>query len=85
MKLLVDLRDTGRCVLVSTHRLDIAERIADALLVLSDGEVVFSGTGAQFARAGLPSPGKTAFEAAFAAVSTAGGRAPMAEWDGTST
>lgn len=85
MKLLVDLRDTGRCVLVSTHRLDIAERIADALLVLSDGEVVFSGTGAQFARTGLPSPGKTAFEAAFAAVSTAGGRAPMAEWDGTST
>ena len=85
MKLLVDLRDTGHCVLVSTHRLDIAERIADALLVLSDGEVVFSGTGAQFARTGVPSPGKTAFETAFAAVSTAGGRAPMAEWDGTST
>ena len=85
MSLMEQLRDQGCCVLVSTHRLDIAERVADELLVLDHGELVFSGTPTQFVRLGEPSPDKTAFEAAFAAVSRRSDSRPrLAEFDGTS-
>ncbi|MDO4899898.1 hypothetical protein [Actinomyces sp.] len=72
-------------MLVSTHRLDIAERVADELVVLDHGRLVFSGTPAQFMRLGDTSDGKTAFEAAFAAVSHRSASRPrLAEFDGTS-
>lgn len=83
MSLVEQLRDQGRCVLVSTHRLDIAERVADELLVLDHGELVFSGTPTQFMRLGDTSGEKTAFEAAFAAVShRTDSRPRLAELDG---
>jgi len=39
-----DLRDTGVCVVVTTHELDEAERIADDVLILDHGRVVARGT-----------------------------------------
>ena len=39
-----ELRDTGCCVIVATHELDEAERIADDVLVFHRGNVVASGT-----------------------------------------
>ncbi|WP_233188126.1 ABC transporter ATP-binding protein [Actinomyces qiguomingii] len=85
MFLVEQLRDQGRCVLVSTHRLDIAERVADELIVLDHGELVFSGTPAQFIRLGDASGERTAFEAAFAAVShRTASRPRLADFDGMS-
>ncbi|MBE6482821.1 MAG: ABC transporter ATP-binding protein [Actinomyces ruminicola] len=84
MLLVEQLRDQGRCVLVSTHRLDIAERVADELIVLDHGRLVFSGTPVQLVRLGTAADGKTAFEAAFAAVSRSSSRPRLDEFDGTS-
>jgi ABC-2 type transport system ATP-binding protein len=39
-----DLRDAGVCVVVTTHELDEAERIADDVLILDRGRVVARGT-----------------------------------------
>ena len=39
-----ELRDSGCCVIVATHELDEAERIADDVLVFHRGNVVASGT-----------------------------------------
>jgi ABC-2 type transport system ATP-binding protein len=39
-----ELRDAGCCVIVATHELDEAERIADDVLVFHRGSVVASGT-----------------------------------------
>ena len=39
-----ELRDVGCCVIVATHELDEAERIADDVLVFHRGNVVASGT-----------------------------------------
>ena len=39
-----DLRDTGVCVVVTTHELDEAERIADDVVILDRGRVVARGT-----------------------------------------
>ena len=39
-----ELRDAGCCVIVATHELDEAERIADDVLVFHRGNVVASGT-----------------------------------------
>ena len=39
-----ELRDTGCCVIVATHELDEAERIADDVLVFHRGNIVASGT-----------------------------------------
>jgi ABC-2 type transport system ATP-binding protein len=41
---IADLRDSGVCVLVTTHELDEAERIADDVLILDHGRVVARGT-----------------------------------------
>ena len=42
--LIRELRDGGCCVIVATHELDEAERIADDVLVFHRGNVVASGT-----------------------------------------
>jgi ABC-2 type transport system ATP-binding protein len=39
-----DLRDAGVCVVMTTHELDEAERIADDVLILDHGRVVARGT-----------------------------------------
>jgi ABC-2 type transport system ATP-binding protein len=39
-----ELRDTGVCVVVTTHELDEAERIADDVLILDRGRVIARGT-----------------------------------------
>jgi len=39
-----ELRDNGCCVIVATHELDEAERIADDVLIFHRGNVVASGT-----------------------------------------
>jgi len=39
-----DLRDSGACVVVTTHELDEAERIADDVVILDHGRVVARGT-----------------------------------------
>jgi len=42
-----DLRDDGVCVLVTTHELDEAERMADDVVILDHGRVVARGTPAE--------------------------------------
>ncbi|MGH9104867.1 MAG: ABC transporter ATP-binding protein [Acidimicrobiales bacterium] len=39
-----ELRDSGACVLVTTHELEEAERLADRLFVIDQGRLVASGT-----------------------------------------
>lgn len=47
-----DLRDRGACVLVTTHELDEAERMADRVIVIDHGRVVAAGTVAALRSAG---------------------------------
>ena len=42
-----DLRDAGACVLVTTHELDEAERMADRIVIVDRGRVVAEGTPAE--------------------------------------
>jgi ABC-2 type transport system ATP-binding protein len=59
------LSDRGTTVIYSTHNVTEAERYADRVLVLADGELLFTGTPAQLERT---VPGHAAgFEAAFVA------------------
>ncbi|MGI8686348.1 MAG: ABC transporter ATP-binding protein/permease [Acidimicrobiales bacterium] len=46
-----DLRDRGACVLLATHELDEAERLADQVVIVDKGRVVAAGTTAEL-RAG---------------------------------
>ena len=58
----------GTTVVYSTHDVGEAERYADRLLVLADGELLFTGTPAR-ARAGDRRRGRARhFEAAFVAL-----------------
>src|SRR3954452_16630990 len=57
------LADRGTTVVYSTHNVGEAEHYADRVLVLADGELLFTGTPAALAQAGDPSRG--GFEAAF--------------------
>ena len=41
---LADLRAQGVCVLVTTHELTEAERIADRIVILSSGRIALEGT-----------------------------------------
>ena len=45
--ILTELKKTGRAIAVVTHDLNLAMRYADRLVVLSDGEIVQSGTPAE--------------------------------------
>ncbi len=66
----------GRCVVFSTHNVAEAERYAQRVVVLADGELLFSGSPEELAReqrpihptregAGLPSSAQPDFEGAF--------------------
>ncbi len=72
MSLIFQLRDAGKCILISTHRLDIAEKINDRLLVLSHGELTFAGTNREFIglAIGTAPSDQTQFERAFVITST---------------
>jgi ABC-2 type transport system ATP-binding protein len=48
---ILGLSERGRCVLFSTHNVSEAERYADRVLVLADGELLFGGTPVELARA----------------------------------
>ncbi|HVE47220.1 MAG TPA: ABC transporter ATP-binding protein [Acidimicrobiales bacterium] len=47
-----DLRDGGVCVVLTTHELEEAERLADAIVILDHGKVVATGTPAELMSAG---------------------------------
>jgi ABC-2 type transport system ATP-binding protein len=49
------LRDTGVCVLLTTHELDEAERVADRVVIIDHGRVLADGTPAEL-RAGGDGP-----------------------------
>jgi ABC-2 type transport system ATP-binding protein len=46
------LRDEGVCVLLTTHELDEAERVADRVVIVDRGKVVAEGTPAELMRSG---------------------------------
>ena len=48
-----DLRDRGACVVLATHELEEAERLADEVLILDRGRVVAGGTPAALMAAGV--------------------------------
>lgn len=43
-QVIADLRDSGACVVLTTHELEEAERLADVLYVIDKGRIVASGT-----------------------------------------
>jgi ABC-2 type transport system ATP-binding protein len=47
-----DLRAAGVCVLLTTHDLEEAERVADRIVIIDRGKVVASGTPAELMAAG---------------------------------
>ena len=49
---ITDLRDRGACVLLATHELDEAERLADRVVIVDKGRLVASGTPAQLMAGG---------------------------------
>jgi ABC-2 type transport system ATP-binding protein len=61
------LSQRGRCVVFSTHNVAEAERYAQRLVVLADGELLYDGPPDQFARAAgnESNPSPPDFEAAF--------------------
>ncbi len=61
---ILGLSARGRCVLFSTHNVTEAERYADRVVVLADGELLFSGSPAELART-AGTDGGLGFEAAF--------------------
>jgi ABC-2 type transport system ATP-binding protein len=63
-RFIVGLAERGCCVLFSTHNVAEAERYADRVIVLADGELLFSGTPAELGgAAGVD--GALDFEGAF--------------------
>jgi ABC-2 type transport system ATP-binding protein len=46
------LRDEGVCVLLTTHELDEAEKVADRVVIIDHGRLVAQGTPAELMRAG---------------------------------
>ncbi len=51
-RVIAGLRTAGTCVLLTTHELDEAERLADRIFILDRGRVVASGTPAELMTAG---------------------------------
>jgi ABC-2 type transport system ATP-binding protein len=47
-----ELRDRGVCVLLTTHELEEAERLADRIVIIDHGRVVAEGSPAELMRAG---------------------------------
>jgi ABC-2 type transport system ATP-binding protein len=64
-RFILGLSGRGRCIVFSTHNVAEAERYAHRVLVLADGELLFSGTPAELARAAASDPGGLDFEGAF--------------------
>jgi ABC-2 type transport system ATP-binding protein len=63
-RFILGLSERGRCVLFSTHNVSEAERYADRVLVLADGELFFAGTPSELART-AGADGALDFEGAF--------------------
>jgi ABC-2 type transport system ATP-binding protein len=63
-RFIVALSQRGRCVVFSTHNVAEAERYAQQVLVLADGELLFSGSPRELARA-AGTDGGLGFEGAF--------------------
>jgi ABC-2 type transport system ATP-binding protein len=59
------LAEGGTTVLFSTHDVGEAERHADRVVVLADGEVLFTGTPAELEAAAGGDAGRADFESAF--------------------
>jgi ABC-2 type transport system ATP-binding protein len=76
---ILGLSDRGRCVLFSTHNVSEAERYADRVLVLADGELIFSGSPAELARAA--GADATAFAQAARGAASAGASGPRGRLD----
>lgn len=51
------LRAEGACILVTTHELDEAEKMADRILIMDHGRIVADGTAAQLTGAGSDDQG----------------------------
>ncbi|HEY3809879.1 MAG TPA: ABC transporter ATP-binding protein [Acidimicrobiales bacterium] len=49
---ITDLRAAGVCVLLTTHELEEAERLADRIVIIDHGRVVAAGSPAELTRAG---------------------------------
>ena len=63
-KLISQLREEKRCVMISTHILNEAERLCDRLILLDNGKVVTQGTPAELCE----KAGKSNLEDAFLAI-----------------
>ena len=51
-QIVAELRDAGVCVLLTTHELEEAERLADRIVIVDQGKVVAEGTPAELMRSG---------------------------------
>jgi ABC-2 type transport system ATP-binding protein len=51
-RIITELRDDGVCVVVTTHDLDEAERVADQVVIIDGGRLVGSGTPAELMASG---------------------------------
>ena len=52
-----ELRDAGVCVVMTTHELDEAERVADRIVIIDQGRLVAAGTAAELTSGAGPSAG----------------------------
>jgi ABC-2 type transport system ATP-binding protein len=63
-RFILGLTERGRCIVFSTHNVAEAERYAARVIVLADGELLFSGSPAELART-AGADGGLGFEGAF--------------------
>ena len=61
MDYLLELREKGCCVLLSTHIFSVAEQLCDEIAILVDGKIVEQGSAKELAE----KTGSTTFEEAF--------------------
>lgn len=55
-QLLVNLKESGKLILLSSHLLDVVENICDAFVIIKQGRLLASGTKAELLRAANLSP-----------------------------